>query len=315
MNYLLKNFLGSFITIAVMVIVMSVLTNFIPGDPARMALGKHVNKSSYQLMRQEMGLDKPVIKKVVDYVGSLLQGDWGRSYVSRKQVKDIIAEALPVTAKLFLVSLVFALLIGLAVGTLSAYHENAFIDRLLTALSVAGFSLPHFWLALLLQALLGVTLGLLPISGAGEGQFYFYVLPGLAVGIPLGLTYGRFIRYFLLDILSKPFIKAVEGWGLPKFRVFCQHAAPNIVYLLLIQVVTDAAYFFTGAVITETIFSLPGLGNLLVDAVLQRDWPVINGITLITASIITGLNLFVKLIGPVLDPRSAEDLYEGGFGA
>lgn len=303
MNYLLKNLLGSIASFIAITVLMFVLTSCLPGDPAKMLLGQHTNPETYEVIKQEMDYNKSLTSGVFSYLKNLVQGDWGRSWVSRLPVRHLISETLPITLKLCSLALIVALSLGLGFGALSAYRENTRLDKIIGTLSVAGFSVPHFWLALILQVLFGLIWKVLPVSGSGEGQFYFYILPGMAIGIPLGMAYIRLVRSILLTINNKPFIKAARSWGLPPWRVLISYGIPNLIYLLLIQVVTDAAVLLGGAVISETIFALPGIGSTLVRAVLTRDWPVVHGIVLVTTFMVLGLNLIVKTVAPLLDPR------------
>ncbi len=314
MLYLVKRILSCLIVTFGVILITFLLSNYAPGDPARITLGNHMESHAYTAVRQQMGLDRSTGQRVQQYVSGLFSGDLGRSFISRREVTQVIGEAFPVTLKLCLFSMVVCLIIGILLGSLAAYHEGTLIDRILGAVSVAGFSLPHFWLAILLQLLFGLWLKLLPISGTGQGQLYFYVLPALSIGIPLGLTYAKLVRYFIMDILQQPFVKALRGWGMPTVRVFFKHVGPNFGYLLLVQAATDVSYLLGGAVVSETIFDLPGLGRVLINAVLHRDWPVVHGGILWIAAMVLTLNVVIGLVETVVEPRvRSVSVREGGI--
>ena len=288
-------------------LVSSGLYYIIPGDIVLVMLGQHVDPYTYINVKRSLGLDLPFWQNFLGFVRGLLDGNIGYSYIQQRPVAEIIAEALPVTFRLTAMALIITVAIGIPAGILAAVWDRKPMGQAINAGAVTGISLPSFLLALFLQLLFGVTLKWFPISGM-SGGLSGYVLPGMAVGLPLAALYTRVARASMLEVLNEEYILYALSRGLSFRRVVLKHALPNAVIPLLTQLGMDFGAFMTGAVLTETIFNLPGMGRLVYSAINIRDFPVLRGILLLLALIVVAANLLVDLIYVKLDPRMASSI-------
>ena len=276
----------------------------IPGDIVLVMLGQHVDPYTYANVRKSLGLDIPFWQNFLTFTGNILRGDLGFSYIQQRPVNVIISEALPVTTKLTVVALTVTVLVALPLGVLSAVRDRRALGVAVNTGSIIGFSMPSFLLALFLQLLFGVTLKWLPISGANHGLLS-YILPGLAVGLPLAAYYSRVTRASLLDVLGQEYILHAIGRGLPYRRVVIRHGLRNALIPVLTQLGMDLGMFMAGAVLTETVFNLPGMGRLVLSAINTRDFPLLRGILILFAVIVVLVNLVVDLLYARFDPKMA----------
>ncbi len=273
----------------------------LPGDPARLMAGMQADQSVVESVRHRLGLDRPFLVQYRVFLSRALRGDLGVSVRSQKPVSEEIAERIPFTVALTTAAFAFAILVGVSSGILAAIFKHSWIDSAVTFLAIAGGSIPNYWLALMAMDLICVRLGWLPLMGASRPANY--VLPALTLGLLPAAIIARMTRASMLEILSQNFIQTARAKGLSIASVYLKHALRNA----LVPIVTISGMNFAGllggAVITETVFSWPGLGRLLVDAVHYRDYPTIQGLTLLTVAIVTAMNLIVDLLIGFLDPR------------
>lgn len=308
-SYLLGRLVALVPVALVVAAVVFLLIHVTPGDPARVILGQDATAAQVAALRHELGLDRPLPVQFALWLWRAAHGDLGTSYFLRIPVAvDILDHAGPTTSLAFL-SLVVALFIGVPTGILSAVLRNSWIDQFSLGLAMLGAAVPSFWLGLFLILLFAVNLGWLPSSGyrpPGHGMWeslHYLILPSLALGIPNSSLIIRLTRSSLLDVLGNDYIRTARAKGLPERIVILRHGFKNALVSVLTVVGLTFAGLMGGAVVTETVFSLPGLGQLVVLSVLRRDYPVIQGIVLTVATIYVIINLLVDLTYAAIDPR------------
>lgn len=286
-------------------LVSSLLFYIVPGDIVRVMLGQHVDRYTYSNVRHALGLDLTCWQNFTGFVRGILHGDLGFSYIQQRPVAEILMEVLPVTVRLTAVSLVITIAVGIPAGIVAAVRDRRAAGRIVNYGAVLGISLPSFLLALFLQLVLGGSLGWFPISGVAGG-IKSYVLPGLAIGLPMAAFYAKVARASMLDVLNREYVLYAISRGLPSYRVIINHGLRNALIPVLTQLGMDFGMFMTGAVLTETIFNLPGMGRLVYSAINVRDFPVLRAVLLLFAVIMVLMNLIVDMIYVRLDPRMAE---------
>ena len=286
--------------LAVSVAVFLVLY-FIPGDPARMAAGPDASEEDVVQIRQNYGLDRPIHEQYAIYLFNLVQGDFGQSFRTRRPVLDEIARTLPATIELAAAAMLLAIAIGVPIGILSALKPGSWLDNVITAFAVFGISMPGFFLGLILMVIFAATLYWLPPTG--RGTWAHLVMPAVTLGLPYVATYARLTRSNMLDVLSEDYIRTARSKGLARSTVIYRHALINAA----IPLVTVFGIYFGrllgGAVIVETIFAWPGLGRIMIEAIVQRDIYVVQGTILVFAVSVVLVNLVVDVLYGVLDPR------------
>jgi len=277
------------------------LIHLVPGDPAQAMLGEAAPQEDVDALRRQLGLDRPLIDQYGKFLAGLVRGDLGTSLRSGMPVTAQIAERLPATFELALAAMVVALSLALPLGIAAAAWRGTFVDHAAMTLALAGMSIPNFWLGPLLAIVFGIELGWLPVSG--RGGFDHLVLPALSLGVALAAILARMTRASLLEELREPYVRAARARGVSRFRAVVVHAFRNS----LIPVVTIVGLQFgavlTGAVITETIFSWPGIGRLLIQSIGFRDYPLVQGCILLIAVTYVAVNLMTDLAYGLLDPR------------
>jgi peptide/nickel transport system permease protein len=277
------------------------LIHLVPGDPAQAMLGEGAAPDDIAELRARLGLDRPLPVQYGVFMHGLVRGDLGQSFRTGQPVLTMVLERVPATAELALASMVVAVLVALPLGIAAAVWRGTAVDYSAMTLSLAGISLPNFWLGPLLAIVFAVTLGWLPVSG--RGGLEHLVLPALTLGTGLAAILARMTRASLLDELQELYVRAARARGASRARALLVHALGNS----LIPVVTIIGLQFgavlTGAVITETIFAWPGIGRLLVQSIGFRDYPMIQGCILLIAVTYVAVNLLTDVLYGVLDPR------------
>jgi peptide/nickel transport system permease protein len=287
------------------------LVHLVPGDPVRLALGTRYSPETYQALRARSGLDQPVVLQYFTWAGRALTGDLGVSFRSGQTVTGLILERLPATLTLAAAAIVVALVIAVPLGTLSALHPRSPIDRVATVLSQIGISVPDFWMAILFILLFAGTLGWLPSGGYVAltedplGWLQRLIMPAVVTGVVSGSVITRFVRSSVLEALSSDHVRTAESKGLPGRQVFTWHVLRNALLPLVTVTGVQLAYLLSGVVIVEIVFAWPGLGQLSLQAVQQRDYPVLQGAVLLFAVIFLVVNLVVDLLYSRIDPRIA----------
>ncbi len=309
LGYLIGRLFALLPVLLVVAVVVFMLVHVTPGDPARVLLGQDATEAQVAALRHDLGLDRPLPVQFTLWLGRALRGDLGTSLFLRMPVSRDIVQHLGPTVTLSVLGLGVALLIGIPVGVVSAVFRNSWLDQLSLALAMLGAAVPSFWLGLSLIILFAVDLGWLPSSGyqSPAGGLWlsaqYLVLPAIALGLPNSSLIIRFTRSSLLDVLGNDYIRTARAKGLRGRAVVFRHALRNALVPILTVVGLTFAALMGGAVVTENVFSLPGIGQLVVSSVLRRDYPVIQGVVLMVATAYVVINLAVDLLYFAVDPR------------
>jgi peptide/nickel transport system permease protein len=273
----------------------------VPADPARQIAGRSATREAVESVRHELGLDRPLYEQFGTYLVHLAQGDLGRSYVQRTDVTTLVLSRLPATLWLLLGAVVAELAIGLPAGIVAAVRRGSAVDRSVMVLSFVGVSIPQFVLGIVLLYVFAARLGWFPIGGYGGPQHL--VLPALTLGILGGGWYGRMMRSSMVEVLGQDYVRTARAKGAGERRVVLVHAFRNAVLPILAMVGIDIGTFLSGAVVVESVYGWPGIGQLTWQAIQQIDIPVIMAVTLLAAVGIVLANLLVDLVAPWVDPR------------
>ena len=308
-RYILQRFLGMLAVLFIVVTIAFIITRIAPGDPASVMLGPNATAEDAALLRAKLGLDHPLPVQYGLFLLGLAQGDLGQSIFLNRPVAQALAERAEPTILLTLLAMTIAAAIALPVGIYAAYRRGSVFDQAATALAMLAASIPGFWLGLILIQVLAVRLGWFPVSGYGGPGDPFLVrlnhlaLPALALGLVSSPLILRFTRASMLDVLGDDFVRTARSKGMSEWRVVLRHALKNALIPILTVIGLTAALLVSGAVVTETVFALPGMGNLVVSSVLRRDYPVIQGALLVIAAIYVLFNFAIDMLYLAVDPR------------
>lgn len=328
-RFILQRLVALLPVLLLVLVIIFALTRLIPGDPATTLLGPGATAQQIAALREQLRLDEPAPLQFLHYLGGVLAGDLGRSLKTGAPVLREILARLPATLELAVAATLAAVLVGVPIGVLSAIRPNTAFDHLVRVVSLAGVSMPAFLLAVLLQLVFGIHLGLLPVSGRASPFFIddpitgFAVLDGLIAGdaeaawdallhliLPvavlaafLAATLGRFVRNALLEVMEEDFIRTARSKGLPERAVIFTHGLRNALLPAVTILGLKFAELLGGAILTETVFAWPGIGRYMFDAIRNRDYPVVQGATLVFALLFMLVSLGVDLLHGVLDPR------------
>lgn len=304
--------------IPVLLIVLTitfVLTRQIPGDPVLAALGEQATPEMVAQMREEMHLNESVPVQFFYYVSGMLQGDFGTSISYNRPVVTLIANYLPNTLQIALVSIALAILIGLGVGTLSAIKQYSFWDYFATVLALVGVSIPRFWLGLMMVLVFSVNLGVLPPFGMGTGGLdtvLHMVMPCICLMVAPAATFTWITRSSMLEVINNDSIRALQARGLKSTVILWKHALKNALPPIVTVFGLQLATAFTGAILTETIFSWRGMGSLIVGAIDSRDYPLIQGTVVLVALAFVVINLLTDIAYMVINPKYAAESMKKG---
>ena len=287
-GYILQRISGMLAVMLLVVTIVFVIVRVTPGDPAAVMLGPDATAQDVADLRSRLGLDRSILSQYVLYVGQLLRGDLGQSIFLNMPVTSALLERAEPTFFLTLLSLAIASVIALPVGIYAAYRRGSFIDQAATTLAMLGASIPGFWLGLILMQIFAVRL---------------QILPAVALGLVSSALIMRFTRASMLDVLGDDYIRTARAKGLGEQAVILTHALKNALIPILTVLGLTAAVLISGAVVTETVFGLPGVGNLVVSAVLRRDYPVIQGALLVIAGLYVLINFAIDMLYLLVDPR------------
>lgn len=281
------------------------LIHLIPGDPAQAMLGDGASPEDIAQLRQQLGLDRPLLVQYAAFLQGLLRGDLGVSLRNDQPVAGQILERMPATAELALAAMAVAVLIALPLGIIAAVRRGTFVDIGAMTLSLVGISVPNFWLGPLLAIVFAVELGWLPVGGRGTPAHL--VLPAFTLGAGLAAILARMTRASLLEELREPYVLAARAKGVSRTRAVLHHALRNSLIPIVTILGLQFGVVLTGAVITETIFAWPGIGRLLIQSISFRDYPTVQGCVLLIAVTYVGVNLITDLTYGLLDPRIRVD--------
>jgi ABC-type dipeptide/oligopeptide/nickel transport system permease component len=300
-RYVLSRLLQAIPTLLLISFLTFIMGYLAPGDPIRMILGEHSDPQTVAQVRHELGLDQPWYVQYGRFVWSAVKGDFGISLYNRRPVGDVIRESFPATATLAVLAILLAIAVGIPAGIIAAVFHNRLPDRLSMAGVVLGISVPNFVLATLLILLVSVRLGWLPVAGWGAPEYL--VLPVLVLAARPSASIARFTRTSMLEVLQQDYIRTARAKGVPERAVILKHALPNALLPVVTVIGNAFGYLLTGSFIVETVFAVPGVGYKSIEAILRRDYPVIQATTLLFAFLFIVVNLFVDILYTRLDPR------------
>jgi len=300
-RFLVRRLLQAILILLGVTIITYGLLFLIPADPVRMIAGRSATQETVASIRAQLGLDQPVPVQYLRYLGGLLQGDLGRSYVQKAEVSELISSRLPATLQLMLAGILFQLLIGLPAGIIASVKRNQKSDRIVMILSFIGVSAPQFVVGLLLLYFFAHVLGLFPLGG--YGTLAHVVLPALTLGITIAGWYSRMTRSSMVDVLRQDYIRTARAKGVPETRVVLVHALRNAILPIIAMIGIDIGLYMQGVVVVESVFGWPGIGQLAWLAIQRLDIPIIMGVTLVAAVGIVIGNLLADIVTSMVDPR------------
>jgi peptide/nickel transport system permease protein len=300
-RYILKRIAEMLVVLLLMSLVVFSLSR-LTGDPVSLLLSDYASDEDRARVTAELGLDKPVLQQYLGFLSNALQGNFGQSLMGdQRPAVEMVLERLPASLQLAAIAFVFSLALGIPLGVLAAVKHGTFWDTLARLVALLGQSVPAFWLGLVLMFFFSVKLGWLPTSGYGNWQYF--VLPALTLGLFTASAVTRLIRNTMLDVLTSDYIKLARLKGLPERVVIWKHALRNSLIPMLTFMGTFLATMITGAVVVETVFSWPGIGRLAFEAILNRDFPLIQAVVLMMTTLFIVVNLVVDISYAVVDPR------------
>jgi peptide/nickel transport system permease protein len=309
MGYLLRRIASAVPVIAIVAVLVFMMLRLTPSDPAAIIAGDFANEQQIAEIRSKLGLDQPILNQFLIWVGNMLQGVFGESFFYKKNVSELISERLEPTVSLSLLTIFLTILIAVPLGTLAAYTQGSWIDRVVMGFSVLGFSVPVFVVGYILIYLFAVQVDWLPVQGYqyirdGIGGWLLrLVLPALTLSIVFIALIARMTRTSVLEVLHEDYIRTARAKGQSEFKVVMRHALANAAVPILTVIGLTFATLIGGVVVTESVFTLPGLGLLTVDAVLARDYPTIQTVILLFSLAYVVGNLLVDLAYTLFDPR------------
>ena len=282
------------------------MIHLVPGDPARTMLGVHATDQAVAALHHQWGLDRSLLAQYGLFMDRLLHGNFGDSLFYRVSARALILERLPATLWLIVYAAVLSVIISVPLATLAATHKNKVSDHGVRAVPLIGLGMPSFWLGIMLILFLSLKAGLFPVGGFGEG-FWGHVksmfLPGLTVALAISPLLIRSLRASMLNVLESEYVMTARSKGLPRHRVLTHHALRNAVIPTITVLGINIGFLVGGTLVVENVFALPGIGNLMLTAIFNRDFPVVQGVTLVFAFMVITVNLLTDVSYALLDPR------------
>jgi peptide/nickel transport system permease protein len=309
LGYLIRRILAAVPVLGIVALVVFLILRLTPGDPAAIIAGDTATPEQLDRIRASLGLSEPIYIQFVTWIGRLLHGDLGVSLISNVPVGDMIGQRLEPTISIALTTMVLSILVAVPLGVLAAWKHRSLIDRGVMALSVLGFSVPVFVIGYVLIQVFAIDLRWLPVQGfrsiaRGFGPFLErIILPTIALSFIYVALIARITRAAMLDVLNEDYVRTARAKGLAEVAVLLNHALRNAAVPVITVIGTGFALLISGVVVTETVFNLPGIGRLTVDAVLARDYPVIQGVILVTSALYVAVNLLIDIAYTLFDPR------------
>ncbi len=300
-NFLLRRLLLLIPVLWGVATLVFLLLHFIPGDPVDLMLGDSALGTDRETLRDQLGLNDPLIVQYLRYFGDLLQGDWGTSLFSKKPVFEEIMERVPATMELMFGAMVVTILVAMPLGLIAAVNKGTWIDQGAMIFSLLGVSLPNFWLGPMLILLLSIHFDLLPVNE--RGGLEHLILPALTLGTSLASILARITRSSVVETLQAEYIRTARSKGISELRILFRHALRNALIPIVTVIGLQVGVLLSGAIITEAIFDWPGLGNLLISAINSRNYPLVQGCVLFIAGSYVMVNLVIDLLYAYLDPR------------
>jgi len=300
LSYFLKRLLGLIPTLLIVMVLVFLFVHMLPGDPARLAAGQDADDQTVQLVRQELGLDKPMPVQFVNYFTRMVHGDLGISIRTRRPVIDVIGERFMPTFWLTLTSMIWSVIFGMVIGMVSAVFRNRWPDQLGMTLAVSGISFPAFALGMVLMQIFSVDLGWLPTVGADTWRNY--ILPSITLGAGVAAVMARFTRASFVDVIGEDFVRTARAKGLREWVVILKHCLRNALIPVVTMMGLQFGFLLGGSIVVEAVFNWPGVGRLLVDAVNVRDYPVIQALVLMFSLEFILINLVVDVLYGFINP-------------
>ena len=300
-NFLLRRILLLIPVLWGVATLVFLLLHFIPGDPVDLMLGDSALGTDREILRDQLGLNDPLIVQYLRYFGDLLQGDWGTSLFSKKPVFEEIMERVPATMELMLGAMVVTILVAMPLGLIAAVNKGTWIDQGAMIFSLLGVSIPNFWLGPMLILLFSIHFDLLPVNE--RGGLEHLILPALTLGTSLASILARITRSSVVETLQAEYIRTARSKGISELRILFRHALRNALIPIVTVIGLQVGVLLSGAIITEAIFDWPGLGNLLISAINSRNYPLVQGCVLFIAGSYVIVNLVIDLLYAYLDPR------------
>ncbi len=302
LSFLAGRLTMGFLTIFVTTILVTLLIHLVPGDPVQIMYAQSQGTTPEQMeeVRKSLGLDKSIPVQYAMFIGRLLEGDLGNTIRGGQPVLDVILQRLPNTLVLAVAAMAIAILIGVPIGFFAAYKQGTIWDVTLMITAIAGISMPHFWLGLILLFYFAVDLGWLPVSGGGPLNL---VLPALTLGLSNAAIFARLTRSSMIDVLSQDFVQTAIAKGLPKKLVLRRHVLRAGLIPIITMMGLQFAFMMGGAIVVENIFSWNGVGRMAVEAIFQRDYPIIQGFILTFAVVVVFVSIMLDAVYAFIDPR------------
>lgn len=308
-GYIMQRLLLALFVILGVTFVVFVIVHLVPGDPARVSLGVQATEETVQERREQMGLNDPFLTQYVNWLGNAVQGDFGRSLITGQEITPQIIQRLPATLQLAVLALIIGMIIAFPLGIISAMRPGSASDTIASFISQLGVAVPDFWMGILLVLFFSIGLGVLPPSGYTPisqdfGDWLSHmILPATTAGLISAAIQTRFIRSAMLEVLNQNYIKTARAKGLSERAVVLRHALRNALITIVTIIGLQLTALLSSVVVIEIVFAIPGLGRLALDAVLDRDYPVLQATVLVIAILVTFINLIVDMLYLFLDPR------------
>ncbi|WP_298017388.1 ABC transporter permease [uncultured Castellaniella sp.] len=308
-RFIIRKLISTVSVILIVSIIVFAMLRVAPGDPATIIAGDGATVEQIEQIRKSLGLDRPMLEQFTIWSGSVLHGDFGKSLISNQPVAGLILDRFGATVAICVTTILFSILLAIPIGALAAWKQGAIIDRLIMAASVTGFSVPVFITEYLLILLFSMTLRWLPVQGyvpLGDGLLPFLkhiILPVAGLSTIYIALIARIVRTSILEVLNEDYIRTARAKGLPESVILFKHAMGNAAVPIVTIIGVTVGLLLGGVVITESVFNIPGLGRLVVDAVLARDYPVIQAVLILSSMVYVLINLVTDVIYSLIDPR------------
>ena len=300
-HFIVRRILQTIPVLFGVIVITFILMYMVPGDPVVSMVGERYDEETIHKLRKELHLDDSLPMQFVHYVSNVLRGDFGKSFITGGPVSEELLIKFPNTLILAVASMIIAIITGLTMGIVSSLRPQSILDKITMLFALAGISAPVFWVGLMLVLFIGVFLQWLPPSGFGGIEYI--ILPAITLGLRSAAYLARLTRATMLDVLNQDYIRTARMKRLPEWKVILKHGFPNILIPIITVIGTDFGSYLSGAVLTESIFGWPGIGRYALEAILKRDFPVIQGTVLFMALMFILANLIVDIFYGIVDPR------------
>jgi peptide/nickel transport system permease protein len=310
LGYIAKRILATIPVMLIVAVFVFLMLRLAPGDPAAVIAGDYATTEDVERIREQLGLNEPIPFQLAQWVGQLVQGDLGESIFSKKPVTELIGQRIEPTLLLALTTIVFSVLVAVPLGTIAAWRAGSIVDRGVMMFSVGGFSVPVFVLGYILIYVLAIQLKIMPVQGYkspftdGIGPFFYHItLPTLTLSVIFIALIARMTRASVIEVLEEDYIRTARAKGQSELKILLRHALKNAAVPIVTVIGIGIALLIGGVVVTESVYNIPGLGRLVLDAVLARDYPIIQGLILFFSFIYIMINLLIDLSYTLFDPR------------